>query len=118
MYETTAVLRAGSAVQEIVRLALAEDIGRGDLTTEATVPPGTQAHAEIRQKQAGVLCGLPVAEMVFAALDPQVRMIPLALEGSWGEHRVVAALEGPAQAILSGERTALNFIQRLSGVAT
>jgi nicotinate-nucleotide pyrophosphorylase (carboxylating) len=65
-----------------------------------------------------VLCGLPVVEAVFAALDPRVRVERLAAEGSWGERRVVARLEGPARAILTGERTALNFLQRMSGVAT
>jgi nicotinate-nucleotide pyrophosphorylase (carboxylating) len=104
-------------VHEIVRLALAEDIGRGDITTEATVVPTTRAQAEIIQKQPGVLCGLPVAELVFAALDSECRLVRLADEGSWGERRPVARITGAAQAILSGERTALNFIQRLSGVA-
>jgi nicotinate-nucleotide pyrophosphorylase (carboxylating) len=107
-----------TAVHDIVRLALAEDIGRGDITTEATVAPTARAQAEIIQKQPGVLCGLPVAELVFAALDPECRLERLADEGSWGERRTVARVTGPAQAILSGERTALNFIQRLSGVAT
>ncbi len=107
-----------SAMEPIVRLALAEDIGRGDVTTAATVPPGALARAEILQKAPGVLCGLPVVELVFSLLDPSVRLTPLAAEGSWGERRVVAALEGPATAILTGERTALNFLQRLSAVAT
>lgn len=107
-----------SAIEPIVRLALAEDIGRGDVTTAATVPPEAMAHAEILQKAPGVLCGLPVVELVFALLDPRVRLTPLAEEGSWGERRVVATLEGPATAILTGERTALNFLQRLSAVAT
>lgn len=107
-----------SAVEPIVRLALAEDIGRGDLTTAATVPPGATARAEIVQEAPGVLCGLPVVETVFALLDPRVRLTPLAEEGSWGERRVVATLAGPAAAILTGERTALNFLQRLSAVAT
>jgi nicotinate-nucleotide pyrophosphorylase (carboxylating) len=106
------------AVHAIVRLALAEDIGRGDLTTEATVMPNARASAEILQKQAGALCGLPIAELVFSTLEPSLRLIRLAEEGSWGERRAVARLDGPAQAILSGERTALNFLQRLSGVAT
>jgi nicotinate-nucleotide pyrophosphorylase (carboxylating) len=106
------------AVDAIVRLALAEDIGRGDLTTDATVRAGTNAAAEIVQKQAGVLCGLPIVEAVFRAVDPAVQVTPLASEGSWGKGRVVARLEGPARAILIGERTALNFLQRLSGVAT
>jgi nicotinate-nucleotide pyrophosphorylase (carboxylating) len=105
-------------VQELVRLALDEDIGRGDVTTEATVSPMATATAEIRQKEAGVLCGLPLVDLVFSTLDSGVRVTPLADEGSWGDRRVVARLEGPARAILTGERTALNFLQRLSGVAT
>lgn len=107
-----------AAIADIIRLALAEDIGRGDITTEATVPADAQAHAEIRQKAPGVLCGLPVVEAVFAALDPRVRVEGRAEEGSWGDNRVVATIEGPARAILTGERTALNFLQRLSGVAS
>jgi nicotinate-nucleotide pyrophosphorylase (carboxylating) len=105
-------------VRAIVRLALQEDVGRGDLTTNATVPAELRAVAEIRQKQAGVLCGLPIATIVFAMLDSSVSLQPLAAEGSWGDHRVVARIEGPARSILSAERTALNFVQRLSGVAT
>ncbi len=107
-----------SAMEPIVHLALAEDIGRGDITTAATVPWGAKGRAEILQKAPGVLCGLPVVELVFALLDPNVRLTRLAAEGSWGERRVVATLEGPAAAILTGERTALNFLQRLSAVAT
>src|SRR3954447_21602737 len=107
-----------AAVGEIIRLALSEDIGRGDLTTEATVSADALASAVILQKAPGVLCGLPVVEAVFAALDGRVRIERVAEEGSWGDRREVARLEGPARAILTGERTALNFLQRLSGVAT
>jgi len=106
------------AVRRIVQLALEEDIGRGDLTSESTVAPDTRAVAEILQKQPGVLCGLPVAELVFAELEPRIRLVRLADEGSWGERRTVAWIVGPARAILGGERTALNFVQRLSGAAT
>ena len=112
-------LPASADVEAIVRLALAEDIGRGDITTEATVPAGTTATAEILQKAPGIVCGLPIVEAVFAQLDPQVRVIRVAEEGSLSrDRRVVARIDGPAAAILSGERTALNFLQRLSGVAT
>ncbi|HYP40239.1 MAG TPA: carboxylating nicotinate-nucleotide diphosphorylase [Chloroflexia bacterium] len=107
-----------AAVAAIIQLALSEDIGRGDLTTEATVLPNARATAIIEQKAPGVLCGLPVVEAVFAALDPHVKIETCAEEGSWGDRRVVARIEGPARAILTGERTALNFLQRLSGVAT
>jgi nicotinate-nucleotide pyrophosphorylase (carboxylating) len=109
---------AGEAVRRLIQLALDEDLGHGDLTTMATVPAGAVAVGEIRQKQPGVLCGLPVAALVFALLDSRVCLTPLAEEGSWGDQRVVARLEGPARSVLSGERTALNFVQRLSGVAT
>ena len=113
-----ALLPDTEAISSIVRLALAEDVGRGDLTTEATAPPGARAVAEIRQKQEGVLCGLPVVERVFRAVDPAVQVLALAEEGSWGDRRVVARIEGSARAVLIGERTALNFLGRLSGVAT
>lgn len=106
-------------VLALVELALAEDVGRGDVTTEATVAPGTTAHADMLQKAPGVLCGLPVVEMVFARLDPSVKVEWAAEEGSYAEQRrVVARMHGSAAAILTGERTALNFIQRLSGVAS
>lgn len=114
----TAALGYNDQVAAIIRLALAEDIGRGDITTESTVPAGARAQAVILQKAPGVLCGLPVVEAVFAALDAGVTVEAAADEGSWGENRTVARIEGPARAILTGERTALNFMQRLSGVAT
>lgn len=110
---------ASADVQAIIRLALAEDVGRGDLTTEATVAADTLATAEILQKAPGVVCGLPVVEAVFHDIDPRVRVAAVVDEGSFdAQRRVVARLDGPAAAILSGERTALNFLQRLSGVAT
>lgn len=115
-----AVFPASADVQAIVGLALAEDIGRGDITTEATVPHEATATAEILQKASGVLCGLPVVEAVFRAIDSRVQVQRLVAEGTYSDtpRRTVARIEGPAAAILSGERTALNFIQRLSGVAT
>src|SRR5262249_11050315 len=105
-------------IDAIIRLALAEDVGRGDITTEATVAPGTAGRAEILQKAPGVLCGLPVVQAVFAVLDPRVTVVPEADEGSWGDRRVVARIEVRGASILTGERTALNFRQRLWGVAT
>jgi nicotinate-nucleotide pyrophosphorylase (carboxylating) len=115
----TIVFPTSADVHAIIQLALNEDIGRGDLTTEATVSPETRATATILQKQAGVLCGLPVVEHVFRLLDPRVGVTREAAEGSFADRmRSVARIDGPAAAILSGERTALNFVQRLSGVAT
>jgi nicotinate-nucleotide pyrophosphorylase (carboxylating) len=113
-----AALGYNDAIEAIIRLALSEDIGRGDITTESTVPAENQATAVILQKAPGVMCGLTVVEAVFSILDPRVRVERLAEEGSLGDRREVARITGPARAILIGERTALNFLQRLSGVAT
>jgi nicotinate-nucleotide pyrophosphorylase (carboxylating) len=102
----------------IVRRALDEDVGSGDVTTAATVPSGARARARITQKQPGVVFGLDAAEAVFRALDPGVRVERLAPEGEWREGGPVLDVEGAAAALLTAERTALNFLQRLSGVAT
>jgi nicotinate-nucleotide pyrophosphorylase (carboxylating) len=102
----------------IVTRALEEDVGPGDVTTRATVPPAARASARITQKQPGVLFGLAVAEAVFRTLDPGVRIARLASEGHWREDGPVLELDGAAGALLTAERTALNFLQRLSGVAT
>jgi nicotinate-nucleotide pyrophosphorylase (carboxylating) len=105
-------------LEPLVRAALAEDVGDGDVTTGATVPAGTRARARITQKQAGVVFGLDAAELAFALLDPQVRFTRLVAEGEWREGGPVLEIEGGAAALLTGERTALNLLQRLSGVAT
>ena len=102
----------------IVARALAEDVGTGDVTTAATVPPGTRARARITQKQPGAVFGLDAAETTFRALDPGVRLTRQASEGRWREGGPVLDIEGDAAALLTAERTALNFLQRLSGVAT
>src|SRR5206468_5055604 len=84
-----------------------------------TVSADALASADLLQKAPGVVCGLPVVEAVFARLDPRVRVMAQVEEGSFdARRRVVAQITGPAAAILTGERTALNFLQRLSGVAT
>jgi nicotinate-nucleotide pyrophosphorylase (carboxylating) len=105
-------------LQETVGRALGEDVGTGDVTTAATVPERALARALITQKAAGVLYGLDAAEAVFKTLDPRVDFERLAPEGEWREGGPVAQIEGSARALLTGERTALNFLQRLSGVAT
>jgi len=102
----------------IVARALEEDVGAGDVTTRATVPPATRARARITQKQPGVVFGLDAAEATFRALDSEVRFTRLAAEGEWRDGGPVLEIEGSAAALLTGERTALNFLQRLSGVAT
>jgi nicotinate-nucleotide pyrophosphorylase (carboxylating) len=107
-----------SVTQELVARALAEDVGDGDATTAATVPEEQRARALITQKAPGVIYGLDVAAQVFAALDADVELEPLVTEGEWREDGEVLRIEGRARGILTGERTALNFLQRLSGVAT
>jgi nicotinate-nucleotide pyrophosphorylase (carboxylating) len=106
------------AVAEIVARALAEDVGDGDVTTAATVPQDARARATITQKAPGVVFGIDVAIETFRALDPEISFDRRVDEGQWREGGPVLALEGSARAILTGERTALNFLQRLSGVAT
>src|SRR4051812_9151434 len=96
----------------IVRGALDEDVGPGDVTTQATVPPDARARARITQKQPGVVFGVAAAEATFRALDPDVRFERLAPEGAWRDGGPVAEIEGSAAALLTGERTALNFLQR------
>lgn len=109
---------APEAISELVRRALEEDVGSGDVTTAATVPQGARARAIVTQKAPGVVAGLAVAGEVFRQLDPDVSCSPRIEEGTWREGGEVLELQGPARAILTGERTALNFLQRLSGVAT
>ena len=104
---------------ELIDRALAEDVGAGDLTTAATVPADAAARARIVQKAAGAIAGLDVAGKVFERVDPALRWTAHVTEGEWGEPgRLVAEVAGPARAILTGERVALNFLGRLSGVAT
>jgi nicotinate-nucleotide pyrophosphorylase (carboxylating) len=103
---------------ELVEGALAEDVGEGDLTTAAVVPEGARARARIEQKAPGVVAGLAVAEAVFERLGPELRFERRVDEGEWREGGPVAEIEGAAAPILTGERVALNFLGRLSGVAT
>ena len=105
-------------IRETVARALAEDVGGGDVTTEATVPADARATAVISQKEPGVIFGLEVAEEAFRQLDPGARFDRLAEQGRWREAGPVLRIEGTARAILTAERTALNFLQRLSGIAT
>ncbi len=107
-----------TAISDVVARALAEDVGDGDVTTLATVPERTRAQATITQKAPGVVFGLKVAEETFRSLDGGIEFERLGDEGVWRERGPVLRIEGSARAILTGERTALNFLQRLSGVAT
>ena len=106
-------------VLRIVRDALAEDIGGGDVTSYNFIPPDAAAQGHFLAKETFVLCGMPVAEMVFHELDHNCEILTIAREGQvieFGEK--FATVRGNARAILAGERVALNFLQRLSGIAT
>jgi nicotinate-nucleotide pyrophosphorylase (carboxylating) len=107
------------SIAELVSRALAEDVGAGDVTTRATVPPRARAVATITQKAPGVVFGFSAAEQAFLQADPDARIERLVDEGVWREPRVpVLRVTGTAAGILVAERTALNFLQRLSGIAT
>lgn len=108
-----------SYLEEIVRLALAEDVGAGDATTRAAVPAERRATARILAKAPGVLAGTEAVREVYRQLDPEVRIEWVADDGTAtaaGDR--VATLAGPARSLLTGERVALNLLGRLSGIAT
>src|SRR5437016_2297717 len=108
------------AIDEAVRRALNEDLGRaGDITSIATIPETTPAHAILIARQPGVIAGLPLAVATFPTLSPDINIHAHIRDGGTvaaGLH--VLTISGPARAVLAGERTALNFVGRLSGVAT
>jgi nicotinate-nucleotide pyrophosphorylase (carboxylating) len=106
-------------IRSAVRQALAEDIGSGDITTDALVPADATARAYIGAKQACVVAGLDLVRAVFIELEARFQFHPLKSDGDLCERgQRVCELAGPARVILTGERTALNFLQRLSGIAT
>jgi nicotinate-nucleotide pyrophosphorylase (carboxylating) len=112
-------INTANPVDELIERALAEDVGAGDATAEATVPADARAVATITQKAPGVISGLGVAAAVFQRLDPDAAIERLAPEGEWREPPApVLRVAGAARALLTAERTALNFLGRLSGVAT
>ena len=107
-------------IDEAVQRALQEDLGRaGDITSTATIPEATHAHAVMIARQAGVIAGLPLAVATFQKLSPDLSIQPYFRDG-WAVAAGVPVLtiSGPARAVLAGERTALNFVGRLSGIAT
>ena len=109
---------ADTELHRLVRRALDEDLGAGDGTVAATVPAGARARATVTQKAPGVVFGLEVAELVFTSLDPGAVFTARVDEGVWRDGGPVLEVEGQAGALLSAERTALNFLGRLSGIAT
>ncbi len=109
-----------TSAMELIRLALAEDLGEsGDRTSLATIPADKWATANFVARMTGVIAGLPVTESVCTALDPQLRFEPIISDGSNViRGTVLATVTGSLRSILAAERTALNFLQRLSGIAT
>jgi nicotinate-nucleotide pyrophosphorylase (carboxylating) len=105
-------------MHDVVERALAEDVGTGDFTSRLVVPADAGARARIDQKGPGVISGLTVAREVFRQVDPELDFETWVEEGEWRERGPVARIEGNARSILTGERVALNFLGRLSGVAT
>jgi nicotinate-nucleotide pyrophosphorylase (carboxylating) len=106
-------------LRALVEMALAEDLGQGDLTTSLTVPKGLKACGTFRSKQNLVVAGLPLAAMVFQVLDPAVQWGPALDDGTDVlAGTVLAKACGPASVLLAGERVALNFLQHLSGIAS
>ena len=107
------------SLDPLINLAFEEDIGIGDITTEATVPPTQEGIGTLLAKSAGIVAGLPVAERVFAKLDETLLFRALVNDGDAVKMGTpIAEVQGSAKTILIGERTALNFLQRLSGIAT
>lgn len=107
-------------IDDLVRAALLEDLGRaGDLTSQATLPDHATANVAIISRETGILAGLPFAERAFAHVDPAIRFTPHLQDGAaLNPGQVVAEISGPARAVLSGERVGLNFMGRLSGIAS
>jgi len=103
----------------IIKRALEEDVGKGDVTTNCIVPAAQSFHGEIWAKEDGIIAGLEVARQTFAYLDSRVDFSLLVADGERVENgQLIARLSGPGRALLSGERVALNFMQRMSGIAT
>ena len=106
-------------VSQCIRRALDEDLGAGDVTTDSIVPASASLHGRIIAKQNGVIAGLTVAEAVWRELDERVTFTPQVTDGAKIDATtIVAEVVGPARALLTGERTALNFLGRMSGIAT
>jgi nicotinate-nucleotide pyrophosphorylase (carboxylating) len=107
------------AANILIDIALSDDVGEGDITTDNIIPEGTKRKAIMVAKADGVIAGLPIAEMVFKKLDPDLKWNVLVQEGEKVKNGdTLVEFEGSYRALLTGERTALNFLQRLSGIAT
>ena len=108
-----------ASIQAAIQTALTEDIGSGDVTTLAIVPVNQLINGRFLTKAPGIIAGLDVVKAVFQQVDPAVQFAPLVEDGTAVSPRtLIATVSGPARAILQGERVALNFLQRMSGIAT
>lgn len=106
-------------IKPIIEYALKEDISNGDITTNSIIPSEMIAFASLLAKAPGVIAGLPVAEYVFKSLSPEINWYPLIKDGDKVQKGdIIATIKGPYRALLTGERLALNFLQRMSGIAT
>jgi nicotinate-nucleotide pyrophosphorylase (carboxylating) len=108
-----------SKIVRLIEQALFEDVGFGDVTSESTIPEDQQSHATFLCKETGILSGIEIAQLVFHLADDSIVMNPLLADTSLIEKgKVIATLDGPTRGILLGERVALNFMQRMSGIAS
>jgi len=106
-------------LKDFIKRAFAEDVGTGDITTQTTVPEGTQISGRFVAKESGILCGLDVAKAVFAYADPAIKLEIAFKDGdAVTKGDIIARVSGDAASILTGERLALNLMQRMSGIAT
>lgn len=108
-----------ASIEQLIRAAIAEDVGAGDVTATYFVPENSTAHAQIAAREPGVVSGIEVALRVFEEIEPRIQTQVLLQDGSaFVPGDVLLKISGPTRGILTAERTALNFLQRLSGVAT
>lgn len=106
-------------LDSILRHALVEDIGKGDITTQLTIPEGKEIKAELLAKESCIVCGLEVAERVFKMVDQEIKFVPKVKEGGLVKsNKPIAGLSGKASSILTAERVALNLLSMMSGIAT
>jgi nicotinate-nucleotide pyrophosphorylase (carboxylating) len=120
MSTASGILPSFLMLDSLLRDWLLEDIGRGDRTTQSIFPMGAETgRSRWVMKESGIVAGLPVAARVFYLLNDQVKLTAIAAEGQWCERgQTIATLDGPLDALLTGERVALNLAMRLSGIAT
>jgi len=112
-------MKISKEIENLVKRALVEDIGEGDITTKILFPRAKKVKAIILAKEKGAIAGLPIAKLVFKTIDKKVSFIPRVKEGEKiRKNQIIAKISGNCKSILAGERTALNFLSHLSGIAT